>query len=320
MYPFFFVISLLWLTTTTQPNNTVVSSTTIARVQADSTSPNKGVAQVKELSLPSKRKTKPNKAKVNKTKSTPKSSASKQAKTTAETNTKTKKAPKVAQTKTNKPKEKTNKNTVAKKEKATDKKTAQSNIQGLSPEEELRMLARTEDLSHLEDAVHPDRAENCSFAFDLVDEFTGVQKRGLKARPFFSYTPDEYRKFMKEGDFIRCDGFLSQSSTGNMALNINFYVASSEAKFKFGGIKANSALVLHSMSGKEFYLITYKGAVPQVVDNTTYYQCSFAINKSDIKHLKKAEVDQIKLSFQKGFQSYDVFYLDFMIDQFPCFE
>jgi hypothetical protein len=79
-------------------------------------------------------------------------------------------------------------------------------------------------------------------------------------------------------------------------------------------------MVLRTMEGKEYYLMTYPGAAPQTVDNTTYYQCSFAINKSDLKHLQKAEIDLVKISFQKGFQSYDVFYLDFLIDQFPCFE
>lgn len=310
MYPFLFVMSLLWLTNITSPHpSATVSTTAIATVQVDSTTPNKGVAQVKELNLPSKRKTKTPKTKNPKSTNKTKTASTKQQE----------KTPKVAKTKPSKTKKNATSNNTTPKEKTVAKKTPKTKKQGLSPEEELRLLARTKELN-VEDAVHPDRAENCAFAFDLVDEFTGVQKRGLKARPFFSYTPDEYRKFMKDGDFIRCDGFLSQSSTGNIALNINFYVASSEAKFKFGGIKANSALVLHSMSGKEFYLITYKGAAPQVVDNMTYYQCSFAIDKSDIKHLKKAEVDQIKLSFQKGFQTYDVFYLDFMIDQFPCFE
>jgi len=190
---------------------------------------------------------------------------------------------------------------------------------GLSTEEEIKLLSRTKSIV-AENKIHPESAKNCRFAFDVIDEFTGVQKRGLDNRFFFAYTPDEYRKFIKSNDFIHCEGFLSQSSAGSMALNINLSVASRAAKQKFGAIKANSAMVIRTMEGKEYYLMTYPGAAPQVIDNKTHYQCSFAINKSDLKHLKKAEIDQVKISFQKGFQTYDVFYLDFLIDQFPCFE
>ncbi|BDS12556.1 hypothetical protein [Aureispira anguillae] len=267
-------------------------------IQQDSTTPPKknGVVKIKELGAPASQKT-----------------TKKKNNTKAKANNKSQK--KVAHTASN-PKKKesstSSKNTTPKKKKNKPKKT-------LSLEEEIKILAKTNG-SDAPDKVHPNSQENCNFAFDITDEFTGVQKRGLTARPFFSYTPDEYRKFIKEGDFIRCEGFLSQSSSGDMALNINLYVSSRDAKHKFGGIKPNSAMVLQPMNGKNFYLMTYQGAQPQVVDNMTYYQCSFAINKSDLKNLKKAEIDQVKISFQKGFQTYDVFYLDFMIDQFPCFE
>lgn len=297
--------------------------TTSPLIQQDSTPPNKkrsGVVKVKQLGAPKKTKkiskkekssTKKNRSKktttVNKAKE-PKQKKEKVVKTPNPSSSKKTKKKKIVKST---PKSSATKNAVAKRSK--------SKVKGLTQEEEVKLLAKTKSID-AKNKIHPESQENCNFAFDVIDEFTGIQKRGLAARPFFSYTPDKYRKFIKEDDFIRCEGFLSQSSGGTMALNINFYVASREAKHKFGGIKPNSALVLHPMDGKEFFLMTYKGAKPQVVDNMTYYQCSFAINKSDLKNLRKAEIDQVKISFQKGFQTYDVFYLDFMIDQFPCFE
>lgn len=172
----------------------------------------------------------------------------------------------------------------------------------------------------IQDKIHLDDEKKCAFAFNITNEFTGIRRRGLSPRTFFSYTPNEYLKFMAESDFINCEGFLSQNSAGEMALNINFHVASSDAKQKFGAIPAKSSLVLKTMTGKEFSLISHLGAEPQTTDNSTYYQCSFALTKSDVKQLKKAEIDQVKITFQKGFQIHDVFYLDFLIDQFPCFE
>lgn len=189
----------------------------------------------------------------------------------------------------------------------------------LHPAEELRLLcqAPTHEAPSL---VHPDEVQNCAFAFNKVDEFTGLQKRGLHPRLFFTYTPEGYQKFIKDGDFIRCEGFLSAQSEGSMALNIQLYIYSKVAQEKFGSIKPNSSLVLNSLDGKKFYLVTYKGAQPQIVGNSTIYTCSFAINDRDLKQLKNIEIDQATLSFTKGFQRYEVFYLDFLMDQFPCFE
>lgn len=305
MYVFIFILG--FLSAIPSPvQATIVTAEEVSKnsffipIQQDSTPPAlKGVVKIKKLENPKKKKPTP---KVKKVK--PKKNGTKKSKSTA----KAKKEP------SPKPKEFASIDTSK-----TPPPTKKTQEKELSTEEEIKLLARTKTID-VENKIHPESTKNCRFAFDVIDEFTGIQKKGLTPRPFFAYTPDEYRKFIKKDDFIRCEGFLSQSSEGGMALNINLYIASKEAKQKFGAIKSNSTMVLRTMEGKEYYLMTYPGAAPQTVDNTTYYQCSFAINKSDLKQLQKAEIDLVKISFQKGFQSYDVFYLDFLIDQFPCFE
>lgn len=324
---FFLIFGILWnilfpiQRTTDIAIEEAPSNSFFISMQQDSTPP-KGTVKIKELGSPKKKK-KVSKAKKAKSQQVViKDSKRTKSRTAKQSSPKVKKKP-AAKTK--------QESTVDVEQDPSPKLTAKTDSnktpplrkkqqgKGLSAEEEIKLLAKAKVIK-AKDKIHPESAKNCRFAFDVIDEFTGVQKRGLEARSFFAYTPDEYRKFIKKDDFIRCEGFLSQSSEGGMALNINLYVASREAKQKFGAIKANSALVLRTMEGKEYYLMTYPGAEPQVVDNSTYYQCSFAIDKSDLKHLQKAEIDQVKISFQKGFQSYDVFYLDFLMDQFPCFE
>jgi len=277
----------------------------ISFCEIDSLPPRTGVVVVKELGMPNKKN---EKKKVEKSNATYRKNKSEKIGDITKT-----KAWKEAE----KEKERNAKNNQPEEENLIV--ATPTNSEGLMLEEELRILAKTAD-KNIPNLVHPYELKNCEFAFNAVDEFTGVKKRGLHARPFFNYTPEEYRKFILNGDFITCDGFLSQSSDGSMALNINLYIASSEAKHKFGGIKPNSAMSLRTMDGKEFSLMTYQGAEAQISDNTTYYQCSFAINKTDLKQLRKSEIDQAKISFQKGFQVYDVFYLDFIIHQFPCFD
>jgi hypothetical protein len=316
MSPLFFILGILL--TTNVSYNTPLSINTLPSIliQQDSTPPKNNVVKIKELTAPTKRKKKPKKNK--KEEIAP--SKNKSEKIADITKTKAYKAnqrKKVQRAKKNKivatSNKKDNKIAVSTKK----KKVKVSNTKKLNAEEELNILAKTDNIEDI-DKQHPNN--NCTFAFDVTDEFTGSQKKGLFARTFFSYTPAKYQKFFKDEDFIRCEGFLSQSTGGLMALNINLYVASEEAKYKFGAIKANSTMVVHSMDGKQYFFMTYKGAAPKVIENITVYQCSFAIDKRDFKNLKKTEVDKIRIVFEKGIQSYDVFYLDFLIDQFSCFE
>ena len=206
----------------------------------------------------------------------------------------------------------------AKKEKAVQKKQTDTSTGNLSQEEEIRLLAKT-NFQAGPTKAQPKNHQNCAYSFDVTDEFTGLRKTGLYPRTFFSYTPKEYRKFLEEDDFIRCEGFLSRSSKGNMALNINFYVASTQAVSKFGNIRKRSPLILYTMNDKEFVLMSYQGAKASIDGNTTVYQCSYAINKLDLKKLKQIEIDRVKLSFEEGFQTFNVYYLDFLKDQFDCF-
>jgi hypothetical protein len=74
------------------------------------------------------------------------------------------------------------------------------------------------------------------------------------------------------------------------------------------------------MDDKEFVLLSYQGAKATIDGSNTVYQCSYAINKLDLKKLKQLEIDRIKLSFEEGFQTYDIYYLDFLKDQFNCFD
>lgn len=199
------------------------------------------------------------------------------------------------------------------------KKKVSVNSPSLSAEEELRLLAQAPPTT-LEQRTPVLSQEQCAFAFDHVDEFTGTRKKGLAPRLFFAYTPEQYRKFLKTSDFIHCEGYLSQSSEGGMALNLSLSIASPAAREKFGDLPPSSNLTLKTMQGKEFFLKTYKGAKAVVKGDVTVYEASFVISKADARQLATAEVDQVRLRFTEGFQIYEVYYLDFLREQFPCFK
>ncbi len=159
----------------------------------------------------------------------------------------------------------------------------------------------------------------CQMAFDRIDEFTGRQKRGLASRLFFTFTPESYRKFLKTKELITCEGYLTEATGHLMALHLTLTIAIKDASSKFGNIPAGSFLVLKGLQGRTFSLQTYAGAKPTISANETVYQLSYAIPKGSINALKKIEIDKVRMAFEKGTFSYDVYYLDFLKDQFPCF-
>ncbi|MCP4442708.1 MAG: hypothetical protein GY810_27700 [Aureispira sp.] len=280
----------------------MVTTIQAQKTKADSTN---NVVEVKQLDSPKKKE---KKVKAKKTKS-PKPKKVAKTKSPKKEKTKKEKPAKVVKTKTPKKKNKKEKKSIA--------KTASKPI-----EEELLVesMSIDEPTEETEGLKHPSEIDNCEFAFNVVDEFTGKKKRGLKERLFFTYTPGSYKKFLKDQDFLTCTGYLTESSDGLMALHLKFKVLSKTAKSKFGVIAPNSTMLIFPMRGKPISLQSFKGGAAQIFDDYTLYEATFAINKSDLNTLKKTEVDQVRITWSGGFQVYDIYYLDFLIDQFPCFE
>lgn len=218
-------------------------------------------------------------------------------------------------------KAKQNNNTKAP-EKAKTKRPKKSKVDTskLTIVEQIELLGKKPTTPPQPDLVHPATIQQCAMAFDVVDEFTGRQKKGVAPRTFFTFTPPSYRKFLKDKEFIVCKGYLTQSTGELMALTLQLTIASKEAGAKFGAILPNSNLVISTMDGKNYLLRTYGGAKPVLEGDAVIYECSYSIEKEDLKKLRAAEIDQTQLMFEKGNFTYDVYYLDFLKDQFPCFD
>ncbi len=165
----------------------------------------------------------------------------------------------------------------------------------------------------------PQMNNDCSLQENLVDEFSGKRKRALQARWFFSFTPEAYQKFFTEDDFLHCQGYLAERE-GQLSLQLIINIQDQTAKQSFGTLLPQSKIIIYPMRGNSIPLQTYKGAeLIETADQTTY-KCSYPISKKQLKALKKVEIDQIRINWSQGFQTYEVYYLDFLLDQFACLE
>lgn len=161
---------------------------------------------------------------------------------------------------------------------------------------------------------------DCQLAFDGVDEFSGKKRRDVASQFFFSYTNDELRAYYKERDFISCEGYVSSLTGGYKFLTLTISIASETAQRDYGIIEKGSIIHIKLLNGNTVKLFNNKTDIGIVdpLNRTTTYVAQYIISSSDEKQLKKEEVDKVRMIWSSGYEDYEVYELDFFINQLEC--
>jgi len=160
---------------------------------------------------------------------------------------------------------------------------------------------------------------SCEWERNLRDEFSGKEKKQLKPRKFFGYSPEGTERFFVGQEYLECWAALVKVEE-KYSLNLSIIIQDIEIAEQMGQMPSGSSLELRSIKGKTLYLKTFAGAEAEQKDKKTRYNCSFFISKTSFKKLKNFEIDAVKINWSKAYQVYTVYYLDFLIDQIRCFE
>jgi len=173
-----------------------------------------------------------------------------------------------------------------------------------------------------EDVMLQPPAVPCVYTYDDVDEFTGKRRRDLVKRPFFNHTSDRLKPYFRERDHINGEGFISSSSGGVKYLNLQVTILSEQAQREFGVLEKSSILSLKLLNGDAIKLHNTKTSSGTVSkrNKTTTYRGQYMISNDQQKRIKKSEVDKVRVVWSTGYEDYDVYELDFFIDQFRCLE
>ncbi|MEM6725807.1 MAG: hypothetical protein AAF598_17330, partial [Bacteroidota bacterium] len=165
------------------------------------------------------------------------------------------------------------------------------------------------------------RAKSCSFLYDETDVMTGQKKRALEPEFFFGHTEEEIKKFMEGDDYLTCKGYVSQV-TGVKTLNVVFRMDSPYAKDEYGSIQVGSQMILRLINGETVTLLSEKydsGSVNKVTGKTVY-RTLFIIPPKSEKLLQKVELDKIRMVWGTGYEDYEIYKIDFLVDQLTCLE
>ncbi len=172
-----------------------------------------------------------------------------------------------------------------------------------------------------DDVMYHPPTTDCEFGFDDIDEFTGKRRIELAKRTFFTHTSDRLKPYFKNNHHITCEGFLSAATgSGGKYLNLKISILSEHAQREFGLLEKGSILSLKLINGSTVKLLNTKTTPGQLnkVTKTTVYRGQYLISKDHEKSLKKSEVDKVRVVWGTGYEDYEVYELDFFIDQFKC--
>ncbi|MCB0522185.1 MAG: hypothetical protein H6577_13985 [Lewinellaceae bacterium] len=162
----------------------------------------------------------------------------------------------------------------------------------------------------------------CHLAFEGADPVTGQQRKDIEPATIFSFTGRELEDHFKYNDLIACSGYLTSITGGYRFLTLEIAVASKNAPKIFGLFEAGSILDLVLMDATVVRLLNQKKSAgtwqPRL--NAHVYRCSYPIGRKEEKLLRNMELDKIKLRWSKASEEFDVYNLDFFIQQFGCLD
>lgn len=161
----------------------------------------------------------------------------------------------------------------------------------------------------------------CRVSSEGIDEKSGNYRRDLERQHLFSHTDDRLRVYLKDKDYLRCDGYFSADG-GFRYLTLDFTFAYPNAREAYGFIEKGSILTIKMLNGDFVNLRSGKmdrGSYDTEREELTY-SVYYPIDRSQINLLKQSEVDAIRVFWSSGFEEYEVYQLDFFTRQLDCLE
>lgn len=163
-------------------------------------------------------------------------------------------------------------------------------------------------------------ASECTYRFKGMDDFLGKEKTEVQPNLFFFHTDPELRKYMKGQEYIECTAGLANSTGGVTTLNIEVVIRSQNALREFGGLQKGNAMTIKLVNGEIVKLLSVNsdnGTFDQTTGLTTFRN-QFLVQKGEESAMRETEIDKIRLVWSNGYEDYDVYEVDFMMNQLNC--
>ena len=163
-------------------------------------------------------------------------------------------------------------------------------------------------------------AKPCQIAFEGQDDLNGRWRKDLQKQTLFTYTDERLRLYLRDREYLKCEGFLTVLEGGYTFLSLQFSFAYPNAREAYGFIEKGSNLTIKLLNGE--FINFRSGQMDQGSYDTETelltYKVHYPIDRSQLAFLKKFEMDSIIVDWSSGYEEYPVYNLDFFISQMDC--
>ena len=167
--------------------------------------------------------------------------------------------------------------------------------------------------------LNPPKYE-CNIKIDEVDEFTGRRRKTTESELLFTYTRDEIRPYYKDREHTICNANVTSMGGGIYVFSLEIAIASRTAEQEYGGILSSATLMVVLLDGTTISMInnrTDRGKYDAVRDVHTF-QGNYQIPPKQVKEIMEGELDKIRVVWEKGYDTYDIYEMDFLKNHLKC--
>lgn len=167
----------------------------------------------------------------------------------------------------------------------------------------------------------PVSISNCQIVFNGVDPNTLQKKIQLQPENLISYTHPKLESYYKENSFLTGDVSLVQLGKEEY-LVLDIVIRSRDALKNYGIIQIGSPMKIELINGESVYLFAAGNAEGKMIPQTNHvrYQVLYNLYKAEYKQLRKSEIDNLGLMWSSGYEKYDIYNIDVLLNQIDCLE
>ena len=141
----------------------------------------------------------------------------------------------------------------------------------------------------------------------------------MEKQQIFTHTDPDLRTYFRDKELITCNAFTSRIGE-YVYLTVNFSVASPNARKNFGGLAEGSLLRLLLLDGTIIDLFNLQGDGGKIDPYTgnTIFIGRYLMDKSVQREALKSELDKMRVVWRTGYEDYQIYHVDFLINQINC--
>ncbi len=158
---------------------------------------------------------------------------------------------------------------------------------------------------------------NCKIAYDKKEK--KVRHIATESSYIFGYTPEKLKSYFKEKELMTVTSHLERiGKQHHLVLTVK--IISKDAARNYGMIQKENMLKVTFITGKSVTLHALDDvrATIETYTGNSVYSINYSIPSEDIDSFAKIPLDTVGIMWSSGFESYDIYEVDILLNHFAC--